>query len=278
MVEQGRRSVLLVLLAVMAGGCATPVWHPPGQSAVTRPLRTASAEGDEGIPPGYYKGTEGLRGEALLEALHDIIDDQKDLGYDEARDILFDKVSDPGERDIVEDLYTGKEVGDIHDRRSAYDRGLNTEHTWPQSLGAVGPAQSDLHHLRPSDIKINGSRASYPYGEVKGTEFLSWPSVDGDSNRLGNGRAGYLVFQPRARVRGDIARGLLYFYTRYAVGGGQVDLRNFRLEAPYIVKWNREDPVDAGEKARNDAIFKIQGNRNPFVDHPEWVNAVGLTG
>lgn len=252
----------------------------PALSPSTAPaghrVRAAALDDDERIPAGYYKNAQGLSGEALLKALHDIIDDQKDLGYDEARDVLFGHVDDAQDRDTVVDVYSGEAKSGIRDRRTAYDRGLNTEHTWPQSLGAEGPAKADLHHLRPSDIKINGSRSSYPYGEVKGTEFGSWPSVDGGSNRLGNSRSGLMVFEPRAKVRGDIARGLLYFYTRYSVGGGPADLRNFRMEAPFIVKWNREDPVDAAEKVRNDAIYEAQGNRNPFVDHPDWVNRVGL--
>ncbi len=274
-----RRLTLLPLFAILAG-CGVMSSAPGLAPASTQVVRAAAADDTDVIPPGYYKGAEGLTGPALLEALHEIIDDHQDLGYDKARDIMFDLIADPTNVDTVIDLYTGEGKTGIRDRRTAYNRGLNTEHTWPQSLGAVGPAQADLHHLRPSDIKINGSRSSYAYGEVKGTEFGSWPSVDGSANRLGNSKAGFMVFEPRTRVRGDIARGLIYFYTCYSVGDGagapKPDLRNFKYETQFIVKWNQDDPVDEAEKTRNNAVYKAQGNRNPFIDHPEWVGQAGL--
>jgi endonuclease I len=268
------RSVALFSLVAWLVGCGAPATSGLGGRGghFAPPRLLAIDEGD------YYKDAAGLQGKALVSALHRIIAPHKDLGYDKGRDILFATIDDPDEDDRVPELYTGNQVGGVRDRRTAFDRGMNTEHTWPQSLGAVGAAQADLHHLRPADIKINGSRGSFAYGEVLGKEFASWPGSDGTS-RLGNSRANIMVFEPRPSVRGDIARGLLYFYTCYAVDGGasgvpQPDLRNFKLETVYLARWSQADPPDAVERGRNEAIHKVQGNRNPFIDHPEWAEAV----
>ncbi|MNL52021.1 Extracellular ribonuclease precursor [compost metagenome] len=73
-----------------------------------------------------------------------------------------------------------------------------------------------------------------------------------------------------------MARALLYFYTTYAVAKSPgVWLDNFRVEHDTLLKWHREDPVDADERRRNEAIYKLQKNRNPFIDHPEYVEAIG---
>ena len=95
----------------------------------------------------------------------------------------------------------------------------------------------------------------------------------GEFSVLGTDASGTTVFQPREKVRGDIARGLLYFYTRYDDDRpADFTLDNFRHELPTLLKWNHDDPVDDVERARNDRIDVLQGNRNPFVDHPEWAD------
>ena len=96
---------------------------------------------------------------------------------------------------------------------------------------------------------------------------------EGGSKR-GTGIGGATVFEPRDQQKGDTARALLYFYTVYG-RVGSTDTSNFKLEEATLHAWNQADPVDATERQRNDAIFAAQGNRNPFVDHPEWVDKVG---
>ncbi|MBM3269286.1 MAG: endonuclease [Candidatus Sericytochromatia bacterium] len=279
-----RSPALLPILVLLAGCGATPglAGSPTSpSSAQALKLPRLLPDDDERIPAGYYKEAEGKEGKALVAALHRIVAGHMDLGYDRARDVLFGTIADADGDDRVEDLYTGEERDGIRDRKTAYSKGMNTEHTWPQSLGAQGAAQADLHHLQPSDIKINGSRGSLPYGEVVGAPFSSFPGRDGDSV-MGNSRDGILVFQPRPSVRGDIARGLLYFYTTYAVTSmgalntPKPDLRNFRFETPVLLKWNQADPPDAMERARNEAVFRAQGNRNPYVDRPGWADKIGL--
>ncbi|MBM3275714.1 MAG: endonuclease, partial [Candidatus Sericytochromatia bacterium] len=185
----------LISLLTLLVGCGAPAAPSlKGGGTFAPPRLLAIDEGD------YYKDAAGLQGKALISALHRIIAPHKDLGYANSRDILFAAIADPDEDDRVPELYTGNELAGIRDRRTAYDRGMNTEHTWPQSLGAVGAAQADLHHLRPADIKINGSRGSYPYGEVVGKELASYPGLDGTS-RLGYSAAKSMVFEPRPTVR-----------------------------------------------------------------------------
>jgi endonuclease I len=99
----------------------------------------------------------------------------------------------------------------------------------------------------------------------------SW--AEGGS-QLGVDAAGNTVFEPRDPQKGNTARAIFYFYTVYGVNGG-VDLENFRIEEDTLRRWNQQDPPDAAELRRNDLVFAAQGNRNPFVDHPEWINAAG---
>lgn len=222
----------------------------------------------------YYEPAQGKQGAELLRALHLIIrTGHTDRGYAQARDELFGIVADLDGDNRVEDLFTGETRGPITDRKNAFDKGFNTEHTWPQSKGATGIAQSDLHHLHPADARTNEKRGSHPYGDVIRTE---WAVGEGARQaKLGVDALGETVFEPRADMKGDIARGLLYFYTRYSQSRpSDFTLENFRHELPTLLRWHYADPVSASERQRNDAVQVVQGNRNPFVDHPEYVDSV----
>lgn len=241
-------------------------------SAASRQQQTGSADLDR-----YYAPAQGKQGAELLRALHLIVrTGHVDRGYAQARDELFEDVADLDGDDRVEDMFTGDVRGPITGRKDAFDRGFNTEHTWPQSKGATGIAQSDLHHLHPADIRTNERRGSNPYGEVVRTEW----SVGEEGPRqakLGVDALGETVFEPRADIKGDIARGLLYFYTRYAQSRpSDFTLENFRHELPTLLRWHAADPVTDAERQRNDAVQQVQGNRNPFVDRPEFVEQVAF--
>jgi endonuclease I len=222
----------------------------------------------------YYATAQGKQGADLLRALHLIVrTGHVDRGYAQARDELFGIVEDLDGDNKVEDLFTGELRGPVTDRKNAYGKGLNTEHTWPQSKGATGIAQSDLHHLHAADTHTNEMRGSHPYGDVAKVEWSVGEGVH--QAKLGVDTLGETVFEPRADVKGDIARGLLYFYTRYSQSRtNDFTLENFRHELPTLLKWNAQDPVSDLERQRNDAVQTVQGNRNPFVDHPEFVDAV----
>lgn len=222
----------------------------------------------------YYARAQGKEGAELLRALHLIVrTGHVDRGYAQARDELFDDIADLDGDNHIEDMFTGERYGPITGRKQAFDHGLNTEHTWPQSKGATGMAQSDLHHLHPADIRTNERRGSMPYGDVVKSE---WSVGEGARQaKLGVDALGERVFEPRADIKGDVARGLLYFYTRYAQSRpSDFTLENFRHELPTLLRWHQADPVTDAERARNDAVQQVQGNRNPFVDRPDFVDRV----
>jgi endonuclease I len=257
---------------------AHPVPQPQVRVAEQKALYGSAPRPFAGPPAGYYDIASGKQGQALLDALHGIAKrDHHPLGYDQARNGLFALVDDVDGNDSVPDIYTGIEVPGVHDKDTAYAKHMNTEHTWPQSLGATGAAKSDLNQLMASDADTNNRRASNPYGLVSKT---TWTSPQGptaaDISRLGTDANGHTVFEPRASQRGNIARALLYFSMRYSSDRPRgYSANNFRYELPTLLKWNSEDPPDQTELLRNDAVQSLQGNRNPFVDHPEWVNQIG---
>lgn len=147
---------------------------------------------------------------------------------------------------------------------------INTEHTWPQSLFSRNfpneDQKSDLHHLFPTDSKLNALRSSYWFGEVqKETRFISDCPQSG--SHFGVGVDGSQVFEPPMDHKGHVARALLYFSIRY-------DSKIDPQEEAILKRWNHEHPVDEDEARRNDEIFKAQGNRNPFVDYPELADLI----
>lgn len=250
---------LFAAITVFSTGC--------GHAAFVQPSSlTLTARGTD-----YYQSVQGKTGAELLSALTQLIAKHKDLGYDQARDVMFAEVDDYQNQDTIECVYTGRRGTGIHDRSTAYSRHYNTEHTWPQSKGAEGVAKSDLHHLFPVDNDENSRRSSLPFGEVK--SFADSPS---GMDRSGEGvdSRGHKVYEPRNAHKGNVARALLYFYTCYH-NTGKIDLSNFRQEKEVLLRWSEQDPVDTAELQRNETIYRIQGNRNPFIDHPEYVKQIG---
>lgn len=267
--RQSRFALNLLLAGVMLASVSACGIQPALRTAPQTTALQARRIKVKGLPADYYRNTQGLAGRALVQALHDTIAKHTDLGYDTARDHLFADVADTDDNDIVEDIYTGEAFTGVRDRGSASKHNLNTEHTWPQSLGAQGAARSDLHHLQSSDAGINGSRGSHPYGTVAGSPTFQFPAIDGKT-RIGEDARGLTVCEPRPGVRGDIARGLLYFYVVYG-GHDSTSLKNFVNEVRTLVAWHDLDPVDAAERERNERVWQVQGNRNPFIDDPGFV-------
>jgi endonuclease I len=260
------------------GGCwstalveCTPVPQPVACAA-------PAFRADTALPAGYYSTAEGKTGAALLAALDRIVCRARVLGYDAARDSMYANVEDPDNNDLLADVYVGR-VATVNSRATAVTANFNTEHSWPQSKGAqADPAMSDIHHLFPSDETANSQRSNLPFGIVAGTP--TWtspdPDSDGDVSKKGLNAANKEVFEPRNAKKGDIARAILYFYVRYnSRRPPNYTLENFTIEEETLKQWSAADPPDAFEQQRNSLAFRAQGNRNPFVDHPEWVTAIG---
>lgn len=228
----------------------------------------------------YYATTQGKDGVALLRELHDISATwHEQRSYTNARSMMFRVIEDLDDDDVVVDLYSGQKVPDVAGLRTATKAGLTTEHVWPQSEGATQAARSDMHHLRPALQSLNTHRSNLPYGVVKDPTWAS-PAVDGvnELSLIGTDESGTKVFMPRASVRGDLARDQFYFFTRYHGDRPEgYSTGNFLHSLQTLLRWHEEDPVDDAERARNDAIARLQGNRNPYVDRPGFVERVGFS-
>lgn len=258
----------------------------------------------------YYDGTQGLTGDALKSKLHSIIDGQKPLKYTQSgnTDWYDGKKVDVWEALVYTDsacpeaepkcgLVTLLYLDDVRridqanrgkSKNDAWDR----EHVWPKSRGFKKQSQdgyTDLHHLRPADRNINSAHSNYGFG--MGGRPVYDKLLDGSQVESG----AFLdkrnqSFEPTDRAKGQIARMVFYMATRYETGDNaspenMPDLiitkgNKKQSGKPSIgdlctlVDWNKRFPVSDFEKRRNDRVEELQGNRNPFIDHPEFVNVI----
>lgn len=220
----------------------------------------------------YYSPTENLAEEALKSAIKNITGTgYVSLGYNLARDTMFmyvDNKKTNGQGATVntlECIYTGRVISGYANRTEAqnnpYD--FNTEHTFPQSLfSSLEPMRSDLHHLFPTDITANSKRANYPFG------FVTSPIWQEGGSKLGSN-----IFEPRDAYKGVIARALIYFILRYQNYSGF-----FTSQEATLRQWHKDFLPNAIEKKRNNDIFLIQKNRNPFIDYPQFVERINSLG
>jgi hypothetical protein len=211
-----------------------------------------------------YRSCENLRNEDLKDELHNLCSKHTALGYGGARKYMYSYVDVIDGR--IEGVYTGKffapQSAGSNEREGT--RGfMNCEHTWPQSFfNKQEPQRSDIWHLYPTDSDANGRRSSYPFGVVVGT-----PKWQEGGSKLGNGANGKTVFEPRDCHKGNVARSLFYFSVAY---NDPIDA----LQEATLRKWHTQDPVDDNERERANRIEKKQKNRNPFIDHPEYVERI----
>jgi endonuclease I len=246
---------------------------------------------DYGIPAGYYDSAAGLIGEPLRAALHEIIDGHTVWSYDYAWTAF--RTTDDRPDGKVWDIYSdvpggtppyeydfGIDEGGIG---GAEGNGYTREHSWPKSwFDDASPMVSDLFALYPCDAHVNGNRGNYPYGEVSSPE---WVSLNG-SKRGACSYPGYsgTVFEPIDEYKGDLARTYFYMTTRYYAedtgwtGSPMTDGADLLPWAvDMLLEWHEADPVSQKEIERNGTICGLQGNRNPFIDHPEYAEAMYAT-
>jgi deoxyribonuclease-1 len=228
-----------------------------------RPL-VAEVTAEAHHPGTYYSSTRNLWAEDLKSELTSIIDDHTSLGYTLARDYMYGQIdNDSG---WVECVYTGRRAF-FNTRLGATENGFNCEHTWPQSFSnEAEPMKSDLYHLYPTDETANNKRGNLDFGIVN---TVTW-SVGG--SKLGYDSESQLVFEPRDVHKGNVARTHFYYIIRYD-GNYNEYVDPGKMEA-HFREWHVSDPVDADETARNEAIYALQNNRNPFIDHPEFVDRI----
>ena len=239
-------------------------------------------------PQGYYDAAAGKMWTALQQAINDIIDNHTAASYNslwthfKSTDkkpngkvwVMYSDI--PGGTPPYEFTFVSDQCGSYSGESDCYNR----EHSWPQSWFNEGsPMVTDLFHIVPTDGYVNGKRSNYPFGEV-GT--ASWTSLNG--SKLGScSTPGYTgtVFEPRDEYKGDFARNYFYMATRYYnedsgwPGSAMVTGSQFKPWAKaMLLIWAQEDPVSQKEIDRNNAVYVIQHNRNPFIDHPEYANSI----
>ncbi len=244
------------------------------------------------IPAGYYDPAENLGGSELKSALHGIISNHVRYPYTSTStdvwDILKETDEDPNNSDNVILLYTGRSQAKTENSGESNTTGSNRwnrEHVWSKSHGfpdEIDTAYTDIHHLRPADESVNSSRNNLDFdnggqAHVEATEC----SYDSDS------------WEPRDAVKGDVARMMFYMVVRYDPGYHSdnslydlelVDYAGVDIGDPpgeplfgklsTLIQWHLQDPVDAFEQNRNEVVYSYQGNRNPFIDHPQWVESI----
>lgn len=213
--------------------------------------------------------------EILKADLHDTArKGQKSFNYDDARIKLFKEIhiEKDAQGHYILGVYCQKKYylapNEVPGTSIPNSDVFNTEHTWPQSRFSnkfnSKIQKTDLHHLYPTYSKINSERGNYPFGEVNNERRVSCEtSQSGPARSTGKG----IYFEPPQTHKGNVARAMFYFSVRYQIEIDPVQEEYFRV-------WHREDPVDAAERTRNEKIAKLQGNRNPFIDNPEYVDQI----
>ena len=263
------------------------------------------------IPANYYDGTSGLTGYELKSKIHEIISAKTitwhygDLpNFYSQTDIDRYYDYDVSNDSILLDMYSNNPTGttayhytkgNLISSAGAEGLGYNREHMMPQSsFNSNYPMYSDLFFVIPTDARINQLRSNYPYG-IAGTPNHYTFTNGSKISKNGTPNSGYTgrVYEPHAEFKGDIARSLLYYVVRYE---GKLNSFNFyngtspandtspldgTEEKAYedwflamLLEWHHNDPVSQKEIDRNNAVFTVQKNRNPFIDYPEWVNAI----
>ncbi len=251
--------------------------------AVTAPLVAQ-------IPVGYYNPTEGQHGAALKSALCRVIGEPQVLSYAELWKAF--ETTDAFTHDKVWDIYS-------HDPRKGVAYGYsfsqhrcgisrkegdcyNREHLFPRSWArGTTLLETDLFHIYPTDGYVNNRRGNLPFGEVG---IITWESANG--SKVGqNSFGGYTrtVFEPIDEYKGDVARSYFYVVTAYedqmqGWHSDQIEPDRYpgfnSWSLALLLKWHREDPVSLKEVRRNEAIYRLQQNRNPYIDYPVLVEHV----
>ena len=243
------------------------------------------------IPENYYDDVDGKKSpDAILQALFEIIDDHTAIDYG-ALENYYDKTDLYS--DTIWDIYSTCKffIDDANCSQKAVCDCWNKEHSIPQSWFNEGkPMKSDLFHVYPTDARVNNFRSNLPYGEVDGTNGKGFPDNKGGhglGKKGANTFPGYsgTVFEPADEFKGDLARTYFYMcardrdkdFTQASEGAvvftkSPANLTEFAREL--FLKWHRNDPVSQKEIDRNEAVYGIQKNRNPFIDYPDLVEYI----
>ena len=253
------------------------------------------------IPPGYYNSATGsgytLKTQLKIiitnghidqgySALYDAyIDSDNDTFYENDNTVLDMYSENPTGSDSYNYNHNDRTCGNYNSENDCYNR----EHIFPQGFfNEQLPMRTDIHHVVPTDGYVNNRRANYPFGEVTNDTWISNNGSKVGQNTFGSYSG--VVFEPIDEFKGDIARMLLYFAVRYedevtddswddytTTNNPLNGTNNQVYETWYLQllhKWHLEDPVSGREIKRNNEAYNFQGNRNPFIDYPEYVDSI----
>ena len=282
-------SVLFLSVLLLAVAFALPAWAQP--------------------PTGYYSSVDTSSASNLRATLHPVIDDHTRFPYTASSTDVWDILNladeDPNNTGRIVDIYKNASYAKISGGTGAYNR----EHTWPKSYGFPNDGSSnypytDCHHLFVSDTGYNAERSNKPFRDcVSGCDEWTTDFTDG---RGGSGQSNWTSgdfsegsWETWDGRKGDVARAIFYMDLRYeggthgSTGASEPDLRLTDSESLIdgsrtgnnesvaymgmltdLLQWHLDDPVDERELYRNEIVYSFQGNRNPFIDHPEWVPCI----
>lgn len=235
------------------------------------------------IPEGYYSSLKGKKGAELKTAVHKIIKNAKVLSYGSGQGKTWWGFwsTDRDENGYFIDRYSAEKEWLKSTSQGAAGAGMNIEHSFPKSWwgGATVQAYKDLYNLMPCKKEINTTKSNYPMGiVVSGDKGNGWTKV-------GEGTDGKKYWEPAAPWKGDFARGYMYMATAYQdynwkgeqalqilQQGAYPTLKEWAYKL--YIQWAKADKPDAVEIKRNNDVYKIQGNRNPYVDFPNLMEYV----
>lgn len=245
----------------------------------------------------YYQAANGKKGAELKTALCGIIYNRTERTYD---NLWIDFMStDLREDGKIWDMYSNITNYTPVTKGSNYSKEgdcYNREHSWPNSWfggkNNTQPMYADLHHLYPTDGYVNGRRGNNPFGETNGESYKSANNFSKLGKCTYSGYTG-TVFEPNDEYKGDFARTYFYmvtcyeekivdWYTNYGINGSNAETKNAVMatldgkaypglsawQLEMLMKWSKYDPVSSKEINRNNAVYAIQKNRNPFIDYP----------
>ena len=301
--SRARMLTLLALAILLFAGCS----EEPDHSLLGPPV---SVELGKTIPAGYYDTVNPSTPATLRTTLHEAIDDHTKIPYTSTAtdtwNVLEAADQDPNDSGRVLDIY----LNASYVKYGAGNTDYNREHSWPKSFGfpndgSTNYPYTDCHHLFIANDSYNSSRNNKPYGTAGGggTEYttLAYNGVGGGSGVYPgwSNWANTTYWETWTDRRGDVARALMYLDVRYeggthgTTGVSEPDLiltdtlalieasnTGANISTAYmgllsvLVQWHIQDPVDDKERARNDVVYAFQGNRNPFIDHPEWADCL----
>jgi endonuclease I len=218
-----------------------------------------------------------LPGQEGQELLGNLVADYKPpvlLSSSFARDTLFARIY--SYNDSLTCVYTGYKIWlnpNEDPTQDAFAKGINTEHTFPQSLGAMNQAEGDMHHLYPTREGVNADRGNLPFADIPDSQTEDWyylaqetSSIPGASviDRYSERKSGF--FEPREEHKGNVARAMFYFYTMYKAQADAANQTFFESQRQTLCAWHLLDPVDGPEWNRTWRIAEYQsGKPNPFV-------------